>query len=93
MKYKIRVNDHEYLLDNVQIEQLYELLEKTTILYEENVGENAGYVGWKKSYIYDFGKSVHDIDFCPKGMVSDNQLYTYQELCRLRKESNNDSSS
>jgi hypothetical protein len=36
---------------------------------------------------------VHDIDFCPKGMVSDNQLYTYQELGRLRKESNNDSSS
>jgi hypothetical protein len=93
MKYKIRVNDNEYLLDSSQVEQLYELLENTTLLYEENVGENAGYVGWKKSYIYSFDKTIRDIDFCPKGMLSDSQLQTYQELWRLRKESSNDASS
>ena len=85
MRYRIRVNDYDYALTNEQVEKIYALLENSVLLYEENVGENVGYVGWKKSYIYNFDKTVHDIDFVPKGMLSDHQLATYKDLWQLRK--------
>lgn len=85
MRYKIKVNDYEYALTDDQIETLYRVLEQAQLLYQEDVGENSGYTGWKNRYVYNFDKTLQDADFGPKGMLSDNQLHTYKELWRLRK--------
>ena len=87
MKYMLRINQQLVALDDATLDALYEIIADAVVMDEIHVGKGQGYVGYERSYTYEFLGTFADKGICaPATAMTDTQFETYKELARLAKQ-------